>query len=313
MEEISSASQTSPTNTNILDYLFFLRPMLHPPVWTIIILGYYFVPSGSVSVANLALLLIVSSAAAGWAYIVNQISDIESDRINNKLRYLPLGIISKRAACIMAGLALCMTLTGAFFLGRIVGIMFTIGLSLGYVYSGRPFFMMNRPLSGLLINGIAHGILPFLAGYIVAGGGLRSGIFFSFSYFFAVAAVFIGTTIADIEGDSRSGKITPVVALGPRLAIVTMTICLVASLILARINHDLPLTTAAGLSLPFYFIATIKSNKRMAIFSIKISILLLSFAACLRFWPYVIILVIVIAGTRVYYLKRFGLSYPNLT
>jgi hypothetical protein len=47
--------------------------------------------------------------------------------------------------------------------------------------------------------------------------------------------------------------------------------------------------------------------------AIKVSILLLSIAACIRFWPYAIGLVLLFAATRIYYHKRFGITYPSLT
>jgi 4-hydroxybenzoate polyprenyltransferase len=313
MDGTSSTTHTYDNNTNLLDYLFFIRPMLHPPVWTIVILGYYYVMPGSASVAKLIFLLIVSSAVAGWAYIINQISDIESDRINDKLYFLPQGIIPIRSAHIMAGIAVCITLTGGFILGRTIGLLYALGLALGYIYSAGPFYAKNHPLASVLANGLAHGPLLFLIGYIGAGGTFRNGLVPSIPYFFAVAAVFVGTTIPDIEGDSRSGKITPGVALGVRPAIVAMILSLLISFLLASITRDWPLAVVAGLSLPFYTFALIRSNERRAVISIKISILLLSIAACIRFWPYAIVLTVLFAITRLYYRKRFGMAYPNLT
>jgi 4-hydroxybenzoate polyprenyltransferase len=286
--------------------------MLHPPVWTIVILGYHYAPPETVSNTGLIFLLLIASAAAAWAYIVNQISDIDSDRINNKLYFLPRGIISLRCAYVMAAVTFCLTLTGGFLYSGIMGFLFAVGLIFGYIYSGKPFYAKNHPLGSVLANGIAHGPLLFLAGYVGAGGILSSGIVPSIPYFFAVAAVFIGTTIPDIAGDFKSGKITPAVALGMQKATMYMTLSLLITLLFSLITRDWPLVIVAGLSLPFYIAAVIKSNEPWTIVSIKISILLLSLAACYEFRPYAVILVILYLTTRLYYRRRFDLVYPGL-
>jgi 4-hydroxybenzoate polyprenyltransferase len=311
MDESASATSIS-KSTSIFDYLFFLRPILHPPVWTIVILGFFRVPTSNTN-TSLIYLLLLSSTAASWAYIVNQISDIESDRINNKLHFLPRGLISLKAAYIMAGLALSITLVGAFLIAPVIGILFTFGLILGFIYSGKPFYGKNRPIISVLSNGIAHGILPFLAGYIGAGGRWQAGSVLSLPYFFAVAAVFIGTTIPDIPGDLKISKITLGVALGVRISTYMMTFYLIISLLLSLMVKDTFLTVVAGVSLPFYIAAVIVPTERLILMAIKVSILLLSVAACIRFWPYALVLIGLFVFTRFYYRKRFGIAYPSLT
>jgi 4-hydroxybenzoate polyprenyltransferase len=295
----------------LLDYIFFLRPMLHPPVWTIVILGFFRVSAGGPTI-KLIYLLLISSAAAGWAYIINQISDIESDRINNKLHFLPKRIISLKAAYILAVLMLLFTIVGGFLIGKIIGILFIFGLTLGYIYSGKPFYGKNHPIVGALSNGIAHGMMPFVAGYVAAGGELGRGLVCSTPCIFAVCAVFIGTTIPDIPGDKKVGKITPGVALGISRSTIVMTVCLTTAFVLALIVGDTPLAFVAGLSLPFYIIGIFRPGELWAVMSIKVSIILLSGAACIIFWPYTVLLFVLFMATRFYYRQRFGMVYPRL-
>ena len=298
---------------NILDFIFFLRPMLHPPVWTVVILGYSRSPVRNDSPYMLIWLLLLSSAAAGWAYIANQITDIESDRVNQKLFFLPNDLISMRSAYILATILGLATIIGAFFLSMTLGILFTIGIGMGYIYSGKPFFGKDRPFISALLNGAAHGLMPFLAGYVGAGGGFVQGLIRALPYLFAVVAVFVGTTIPDIDGDMRIGKRTPGVALGLQYSTVVMTLSLMTALLLSLILWDIPLIIAANLSLPFYLAATIRPTIRKSLVAIKISILLLSITACVRFWPYSILLLILFGGTHLYYRLRFDMAYPRLT
>jgi len=296
---------------HLADYFFFLRPMLHPPVWTIVLLGYFSLAPHFTS--RLGWLLIISSAAASWAYILNQIADIESDRINKKLFFLPENIISLNSARLIAVLSFVAAVAGGFALGAQIGILFLLGLSLGQAYSMPPFSFKSRPFMGLFCNAIAHGTMPFMAGFIVAGGEVSEGFFCSLPYFSAVGAVFIGTTIPDFEGDRATGKTTPAVFLGPKLASVVMTLCAITALALSLILRDIPMLLAASFSLPFYIYSILKNTIRNASLSVKASILSLSLAAAWYFPAYLLLIIVLTALTRIYYRRRFDMAYPSLT
>jgi len=306
----TAVSENIKTRVYIADYLFFLRPMLHLPVWTIAILGFFQI-SHSYS-SRLGLLLLTSSAAASWAYILNQLSDIESDRLNRKLFFLPDNIISPLAARILAAAMFLLTMAGGFSLGSNIAVLFMIGLLLGCAYSIKPLSWKARPMAGFLTNAVAHGVLPFAAGYIAAGGEPLTGFLRSIPYFLAVGGVFIGTTIPDYDGDRISGKITPAVRLGPDRAAVLMTFCTISSIISAWLLHDMALTIAGSLALPFYFLNWAKTSARNSALAAKVSILFLTLAAGWYFRAYLLIILILILITRIYYKWRFKMTYPTL-
>ena len=298
---------------NLFDFIFFLRPMLHPPVWTIVILGFYRSPVKPESLWAVIWLLVLSSTAAGWAYVVNQIADIESDRLNHKLFFLPENLISTKSAYVIAAILAIVTIAGGFLYSQLIGVLFSFGILLGYIYSGKPLIGKNRPIMSALLNGVAHGMMPFIAGFVGAGGRFGHAAIYSLPYFFAVVAAFIGTTLPDIEGDLKIGKRTPGVVLGIQYSTIVMTLSLMFALLLGLIFWDAPFLIAANLSLPFYLAAVIRPSVRKAVIAIKISILLLSIAACWQFWPYTILLAGLFAVTRIYYRYRFGMVYPKLT
>jgi 4-hydroxybenzoate polyprenyltransferase len=298
---------------NLFDYLFFLRPILHPPVWTIVILGYYRAPGIVVEKPILFWLLLISSGAAGWAYIINQIADIESDRINGKLHFLPDNLIPVKMAFIIAGVIFVFTIVGSFAISPALGFLFSLGLILGYLYSGKPFYGKNHPLISTILNGLAHGMLLFIAGYFSASGKFWQGLLFSIPYFFAVTAVFVGTTLPDIPGDKKDGKITPGVLLGVRYSLWLMVTLVILTIVFSSILADWVMLGTAAICIPFYLYSAFTSNLPISIFSIKFSILLLSFAACWFFWPYALILLGLIVVTRIYYRYRFKIAYPSLT
>jgi 4-hydroxybenzoate polyprenyltransferase len=73
-----------------LDYFFFLRPVLLPPVWTIALLGT--IPlheSRLLSASAWSIFFLHLTALFGGVYTLNQIYDIESDRLNRKRYFLP--------------------------------------------------------------------------------------------------------------------------------------------------------------------------------------------------------------------------------
>ena len=306
----AATSDNIKPRANIADYFFFLRPMLHPPVWTIVILGFFRI-SDTYSF-KLGLLMLTSSAAASWAFILNQLSDIESDRLNRKLFFLPQNIITPAAAKILAAGMLISTISGGFALGPEIGLLFVFGLLLGFSYSVKPFDWRARPLAGFLSNAVAHGTLPFAAGYIVAGGEPLSGLVRSIPYFLAVGGVFIATTIPDYEGDRKSGKVTPAVRLGMNMASALMTLCTILAIISAWLFHDTALAISGLTSLPFYFLNWVKTSARNSALAAKISILFLSLAAGWYFRPYLPIMLILILLTRIYYKWRFKMTYPTL-
>lgn len=301
-----------PARRNPFDWIFILRPVLHPPVWTIVILGYFLSPVKYDSIYPLLQVLLLSSGLAGWAYILNQISDIDTDRRNNKLFYLSSGLISVRAALIYSTVLLILSLVLAFMMSYRVGIVSLILVALGYLYSGKPFYGKNRPVLGTLLNGIGHGSLGIVLGYLAAGGGTVRAVLLSVPYIFAVIAVYIGTTLPDIRGDSLSGKKTPGVVLGLKFAVPVMTLSLMTSLILALLFRDVPLMIACNLSMPFFIYAMIRPTVKNVVLAARISVLFLTLAACFLFPWYAPLILLLYVTSRIYYWKRFGIKYPSV-
>ena len=285
---------------------------MHPPVWTIAILGFFRSPVKPVDEYRLLWLLLISSGLAGWAYIVNQIADIESDRSNNKLFYLPAGLISIRAATIYAGFLLLISLSGALYYGPAIGSISFVSILLGYFYSAKPFYWKNQPVWGAISNGFGHGSLVFMLGYIGAGGRFDNSFLLSIPYLFAVIAVYIGTTLPDIRGDKESGKRTLGVVLGVKFSTAVMALSLMISLLLSLVLWDIPMLIVCNLAMPFYLYAAIKPEIKQAVFAARLSVLLLSIAACFMVWWYVLLLAFLFVTARLYYKKRFRIDYPSL-
>lgn len=126
--------------------------MLIIPVWTISLLGaraaqwqqrglnpftldrFPFVNFSS-SDLHLLILLLVGTLLSGGIFIVNQIYDIESDRVNKKLFLLPEGHVSITEAWVLYYVTTAGALIGAFILSWQLGILFVLGALIGLQYS----------------------------------------------------------------------------------------------------------------------------------------------------------------------------------
>lgn len=288
--------------------------MLLIPVWTIYLhyaaqcgAGSYtdFLPDRPATV-HLAILTLIFAGT----YVFNQIFDVENDRINDKLFFLPRRIISVPAAwaifIILSGAGIIMA---AFMEPRILPAVLMIAL-LGILYSTPIIRLKDRPLAGMAANAAAYGLLiPWIAaGNCPHGAVSRLAI----PYFFAIAAGYVLTTIPDRDGDAATGKRTVAVIFGAAgtlwLAMVFIVAAGATSIWVG--NVELAVTAAATALICIFPLASY--SRKMVMLACKAPILLLTIFAAVHYPAYAAILLLTCFLTRVYYIKRFGIVYPRL-
>ncbi len=300
----------------LFDHWFFARPVLMPPVWTILLLAA--VDSGRIISLDPAdwwfwrtcAGIILCYFLYGGVYVLNQIFDIESDRLNDKLYFLPRRVISPTAATIQYVLFTAVALIGGWYLGRVWFAVSGIIVILGVLYSIPVIRLKDRPLAGLLANAVGHGTLVYYLGYALHSPGTPPTWGPSGSYALAVAGVYLLTTVPDCAGDRATGKRTISVRYGPRLASVIAALCVAGALATSISYSQWPLVVSAAASLPFFILATVSPKSGAP--AIRIALLLLTFFACLIFPPYLLVIVLIFVSTRWYYRRRFGETYPRL-
>ncbi|HID40142.1 MAG TPA: hypothetical protein EYP36_11600, partial [Calditrichaeota bacterium] len=206
-----------------LDYFFVLRPMLFFPGWATLLAGYFVARyqgqitltgwNGSAS-AETAWALVAFAAAMGASFLLNQLTDIESDRINRKLFIISEGHISKRSVVIETFFLLASALLIAFNLSLHIGLLVMAFIFVtGWGYNYPPFRFKNRPWSSLLANSLM-GWLAFAIGWTLAAP-LGWALFIdSLPYLFLNTALYFYTTLPDIKGDAGSRKKTLAVLYG---------------------------------------------------------------------------------------------------
>ena len=320
----ASSSVTVGSRHTLLDYVFLTRPVLMPPVWTIALLGAHSAQStlAPIPAWRWILLFVQLWCLFGAVYTLNQIFDVESDRTNRKLFFLPQRLISLNAAWgFTIGLnVLGMTL--AVFLGAFYSLLSVAILILGVLYSAGNKPWKNRPLAGFLANVVAHGVVVFAMGRIFAGGTLAVLWIPALPYGLAVGGVYLATAAADVFGDRQTGKTTLAVRWGVRTTMLVALALVTAALVAAILGSDWYLAIPAIASLPFFVLAAAAGLWRApASFralgepqtAAKVSVAALTLAAVIAYPLYLAVLVPGFLATRAFFHWRFKMTYPSLT
>lgn len=304
---------------SLWDYLFVLRPILMVPVWTMILAGYFRGQRfASLSLdrwrwpADLWWLLLFYSLLMGAVYIVNQIFDVETDRLNQKLFLVAEGYVNRAAIWIEAAVLM----SGAIWLSFIkyppqLGYIMIASGCLGLLYSVPPIKLKAKPFWDMAANGLGYGMLAFAAGW-TAGGRYSDAVWlFSLPYVLAVSAVYLNTTIPDYASDRATGNITTGVFLGGRATVWLALALMLLSFILAVSFSDPLAAVASGCSLPLFLAAALTGKMRWTMLSYQGGALVLVLLLGLIFPVYFVLLLITLVSLRFYYKWRFNIDYPR--
>ena len=301
----------------VLDLIFAARPMLHLPLWSIylVCLHYHYALSGeSFGWSNVIMLACLSLVASG-AYYVNQVYDFESDRINDKVGFLQKGYLSERNL-MAAHLVTSIAAIAMSFCFRPVTVFIILQMYfLGFLYSVPPFRLKDRPIYGLLVNMWGIGFLTAFS--VMPGIGFHNAGYLGwdnpFYFAFAVGGSYILTTIPDREGDCRAGKCTIAVWIGRSGAIVCALVLGLASLRVAYKSGFPWLMAVAGVACILTAASLMSRSEKVLLRAIKLPILLVSLLAGYFYPGYLLFMIALLVCTRLYYRKRFGVTYPRLT
>jgi 1,4-dihydroxy-2-naphthoate octaprenyltransferase len=289
-------------------------------VWTVYAAGYlafhYFSHAGlknaapAFEAAALSLLGILT-LLMGSGYILNQLCDIETDRRNHKLFLIADRHISPFAAWAeMIGLG-AFAVAASLFYGKLIStLLVAIFLLTGIFYNVAPFAWKGRPLLGLFSNALGAQLI-FLAGWWSQKIEWQLPIQHALPYMFAVAAVYLYTTLLDLDGDAGTEKKTFGVHYGFSATALAGCGLELGALISAYCLKDWIIFYPALIAAPFFILAAIKQRLADVSRAIKLPIVFLALAVCLKIWPYFFLLGLVFYFSRWYYRRRFGLTYPN--
>ncbi len=300
-----------------LDYLFVLRPILMAPVWTMLLAGQYRA-SGTPLLTwrlppELWLMIALYSGLMGAAYIVNQIFDVETDRLNKKLFLVAEGHVSKPAIIAEAALlSAAAVLLGFLKFPPPVGWLVLASGALGLLYSVPPFKFKAKPFLDMLANGAGYGGLAFATGWTATGAPAGAVWVAALPYVLSVSAVYLNTTLPDYRSDKATGNVTTGVLLGVRATTWLALALMAASAALAwRLGDNLCLV-AAACSLPLFLLAVITQKMRWVMLSYQGGSLLFAFLVGLAYPSLFVLLAATYAALKYYHKWRFSMDYPRL-
>lgn len=314
---------------SIFDYFFVLRPTLFFPIWTVFLAGYFvhahqsnpdsggffalrtefftIQPGALIACGFLTLLL-------GAAFILNQITDIETDRKNSKLFLIACGHIAVKPALVEAGLLVGVSLLYAFGESVPTGIFYVVIFGVtGIFYSVQPFSGKDRPFSGLFVNAFA-GLAVFILGWLAheQSASFRAAIH-AIPYVFAISGVYLCTTLPDEKGDRETGKMTIGVKYGTKITTGFALVANLGSIVSAFYLGDWLIFFPAIISLPFFILAVFTRRMGDILRAIKFPIFFLALAVCWLFPFYFICILFIFMSSRWYYRARFNLNYPSFS
>ncbi len=303
--------------SNPFDYLFILRPLILIPCWNFLLIGTYLAQQKRGFTPDILLGLVIYTALMGGVYILNQITDRETDRINKKLFLLSEGYVPVRYAYIEMVLLWIVAILLALKFSYLFLIFIGISLLLGVFYSLPPVKLKGKPLLDTLSNGFGYGVINFAVGWLLVRS-FDMAMFIKFiPYFLSISAVFINTTIVDIEGDRKAGEKTTAIFLGKQVSLVCSTVLMAAAILTAYMMKDLVCLIPAVLSFPLFVYGAVYSllkneqNRKLTIASFRLPGLLFTLVTVYLFPLYSIVLLVVFLGMRLYYKKRFRINYPT--
>lgn len=315
-----------------LDCFFLLRFPLLAPVWTIFILGWitgtpsvlpggrFTSPLPDSAFSHLWIMLWGFSLIVASIYVINQIVDIESDRINHKLFLLPHGFVSVRTAWVIAAICTGSGFAIAALFNSTVLILFGLSMLLGIFYNLPPLSLKNRPWGGVAANAFGHGMLTFLAGWYCAkfpaplsSSILTTGLISSIAPALANGAVFLATTIPDAAGDRKTGKTTFCIKFGPGITARTAALLCIFTCIGSFFmeNHFWVMALPSLISLSFFLYFAWSLKQEIAFRAFKWPVFLLSASVALYVPEYGLLIIATFFGSKMYYKWRFGIDYPT--
>lgn len=298
-----------------------MRPTLFFPVWTVFLGGYHaktiFDPGNTSEGAGafhtgigfaIAILL---SLMMGAIFIFNQITDIETDRRNNKLFFIANNIIDKKNATAEGTLLATIALGIAFIIDYKLGLIFIlIFISCGVIYSFKPFSWKDKPILGVIANFLG-GWSVAACGWIAAGASNWKFVVHAIPYAVGLVAVYLLTTLPDIPGDRAAKKITFGVRYGQKATTCWALGFELVAAALAFLLHDYILFFPAIAALPLFILAAARQNMNDILRAIKFTVLFASLAVCVKYPVYFAVIVAVFFFSKWYYRRRFDLEYPR--
>lgn len=229
---------------------------------------------GVTSESNLFHVVFAFIAFTAWmsfCFVLNALADKDVDKFHNgrskdmNLAYQPLvtGEITEKEVLYLSMVFLFSSLLFAWLTGLLFFLLILIVDVLGYLYSMPPMRLKTKPVTDILCNALAAGII-FAAGLSI--GGTNISVVMISGAFIVACVFYIPTVVTDYEFDKKAGLVTSAVFFGSKKLLQAMyPLTAVATLIWLTIflTSGLELRVLALLVIIYTIVFTVVSNIKL--------------------------------------------------
>ena len=297
--------------------------MLFFPGWSTLLAGFLipyktqiYLPFNTIHQINffhLSVVLVLFAMVMGSTFILNQLADKKSDKINSKLFLISNNHISTKNAIIEVIILIVLSMVFGYLIDIKLFIIFTLFFILtGYLYNYKPFEFKNKPWPSLFANALM-GWLAFAIGWSMHSNFDVQFVVISMPYLLFNTALYLFTTLPDVSGDRETKKETFAVLHGQKTVILSAFFLFGLGIVNSFLLSDMQAMIFYILSIPFFVLTIITFKISHTILATKFAILFFALSICLKIPYYIFLMVFGYYITKYYFRFRFNLNYPNFS
>ena len=158
---------------------------------------------------------------------INQVADVNIDKINKPYLPIPSGELSIKQAKIIVYTSLFISLSLALFISPFLFAIIAIATSIGWAYSMPPFYLKQHHISAALAIAMVRGVLLNLGGFLVFNYLIHHSLEIPqnlkiLTLFIIVFSIVISwfKDLPDIEGDAKYNIKTFAILYSPKVVLI---------------------------------------------------------------------------------------------
>lgn len=189
--------------TKILSYIKITRPINVLITFFVVVVAILITQKEQTDLYTILLASIAASLVGAAGNIVNDIYDVESDKISHPNRVLVLGMLSKNEAAYLINF---LNITAIIIASRLSEILFFLAALSAVVLFLYSFYLKKIPLVGNIVIAFLTG-LAFVFGGFVSGNPVAAIVPAVFAFLINLIREIV-KDMQDVEGDTKAGVVT---------------------------------------------------------------------------------------------------------
>lgn len=176
----------------------------------------------------LIMALIIAITCNVFIVGINQVADVNIDKINKPDLPIPSGLLSVQQAKIIVYAALCISLGLALFISPYLFGIIVLATSIGWAYSMPPLYLKQHHITAALAIATVRGVLLNAGGFLVFNYLINGSLEMPenmkiLTLFIVVFSVVISwfKDLPDIEGDAKYHIKTFAILYSPKVVVIT--------------------------------------------------------------------------------------------